>query len=91
MKRIYLLFLLTLLFSACQKPVEQLEGLRLADGQSSEIVFDGFASTPSISFVSDYVWMIGIEEECDWFEVRLAKLPLKFQFLIILQELMLNL
>lgn len=69
MKRIYLLFLLTLLFSACQKPVEQLEGLRLADGQSSEIVFDGFASTQSISFVSDYVWMIGIEEECDWFEV----------------------
>lgn len=67
MKRVYLLFLLTLLFSACEKPVAQPEGLRLADGQSSEIVFDGFASTKSITFISDYVWMI--DEQCDWFEV----------------------
>ena len=69
MKRSHLCFLLLLILTSCQKPVEDPKGINLAEGQASEIVFDGFASTQSVSFTSDFVWMVNSGQEDSWFVV----------------------
>lgn len=72
MKRNHLfLFLLCVLFAACEKstPKAENEGVSLADGQSSEIVFDGFASETQVNLIATLNWMVQVEESVDWFEV----------------------
>lgn len=70
MKKLNLFLLFCVLFAACTKqPVENKAGICLADGQSSEIVFEGFASSESVNLIANVNWMVQIDEEIEWFEV----------------------
>lgn len=69
MKRFTVLLMTILLCMACGKtPEEPKLGIRLAEGESSVLEFEGFASKKGVRLVADLNWMVrGADEE--WFKV----------------------
>lgn len=70
-----LLSFISLLFVACKEedptpaPQPGKKGIRLIDGQSTELQFEGFPESKTVKLESDLNWLVEKSESDDWYEV----------------------
>ena len=71
MKRLLLLLVTAMAFVACEnkEPVPHEQGLKLHGDQVTELNFEGWADSMSITFTSPVNWMIEMDENIEWFTV----------------------
>lgn len=69
MKKLFYLLMVAMILVACGKESEQTTQLRLTDGASTELQFEGIASSKSVSFCTNVNWMVRMEQTIDWFSV----------------------
>ena len=72
MKRLLLLLVAAMAFVACdnKEPApEQQQGLKLLGDQATELSFEGWADSVTITFNSPVNWMVEMDEAIEWFKV----------------------
>lgn len=70
MRKLYLLLIAALAFAACEKKVaEESVGLSLLGDQASELSFEGWADSKTVSFQAPVNWMVMMDESIEWFKV----------------------
>ena len=82
MKKFYSLFIIALMMVACDKSDDKVKEpnqpeqpgddvqLRLADGETSDIQFEGYAANQDVQFVSSINWMVRVDDDIEWFTVE---------------------
>lgn len=85
MRKFYFLFIIALMMVACDKSDENVkkpdepnspeqpdatEKLRLCEGESDKLLFEGFASSEDVKFYAPTNWMIRLDEGIEWFTVE---------------------
>lgn len=70
MRKFCLLLVAAIAFVACdtKEPTPQ-EGLKLLGDQTTELHFEGFASSENITFYAPVNWMIEMNEDIEWFKL----------------------
>ena len=70
MKKLFYSIIIAIAAVACGKePEPAAMQLKLAEGQSTELAFEGVASSESVAFSASINWMIKLDQSVDWFSV----------------------
>lgn len=75
MKKLFSLLIVALLVVACDKPNDKPNeankaSVTLAEGQASELLFEGMAETKSVMFTAKVNWMVRVDSAVEWFSVE---------------------